>query len=74
VIDGQSTVGGGSLPGEVLPTKLVALTVSNPDDYVARLQRGNPPVVVRIESDRVVFDLRTVLDRAALLEACRRLA
>lgn len=66
VIDGQSTVGGGSLPGGTLPTKLVALTVNNPDDFLARLRRGDPPVVARIENDRVVFDLRTVLEEDAL--------
>ena len=67
VIDGQSTVGGGSLPGETLPTKLVALDRANPDDFLARLRRGDPPVVARIENDRVVFDLRTVMDQSALL-------
>jgi L-seryl-tRNA(Ser) seleniumtransferase len=73
VLDGQSTIGGGSLPGETLPTKLVTLTGSNPDDFLAQLRRGAPPVVARIESDRVVFDLRTVLERDALLQVCRRL-
>jgi L-seryl-tRNA(Ser) seleniumtransferase len=74
VIDGQSTVGGGSLPGETLPTKLVALSVPNPDEFLARLRRGQPPVVARIENDRVVFDLRTVADQSALLEALRQAA
>jgi L-seryl-tRNA(Ser) seleniumtransferase len=74
VIDGRSTVGGGSLPGETLPTRLVALTVNNPDDFLARLRRGDPPVVARIENDRVVLDLRTVLDHSALLEALRQVA
>ena len=74
VIDGQSTVGGGSLPGETLPTKLVALTVNNPDDFLARLRCGDPPVVARIENDRVVLDLRTVVDQTALLAALRHLA
>lgn len=74
VIDGQSTVGGGSLPGETLPTKLVALTVNKPDDFLTRLRHGDPPVVARIENDRVVFDLRTVVDQSALLEALRQLA
>jgi len=74
VIYGQSTIGGGSLPGETLPTKLVALSVPNPDDFLARLRRGDPPVVARIENDRVVFDLRTVLDREALLLVCKALA
>jgi L-seryl-tRNA(Ser) seleniumtransferase len=74
VIDGQSTIGGGSLPGETLPTKLVALTIDNPDTFLARLRRSDPPVIARIESDRVVFDLRTVLDQSALFEVCRKLA
>jgi len=74
VIDGQSTVGGGSLPGETLPTKLVALNVASPDDFLARLRRGDPPVVARIENDRVLIDLRTVIDHDALLVSCRRLA
>jgi L-seryl-tRNA(Ser) seleniumtransferase len=74
VLDGQSTIGGGSLPGETLPTKLVALTIDNPDAFLARLRRSDPPVIARIESDRVVFDLRMVLDRSALLEVCRKLA
>jgi L-seryl-tRNA(Ser) seleniumtransferase len=74
VIDGQSTVGGGSLPGETLPTKLVALNVASPDDFLTRLRRGDPPVVARIENDRVLIDLRTVLDRSALFQAVRQLA
>ena len=74
VIDGQSTVGGGSLPGETLPTKLVVLAVNNPDDFLARLRHGDPPVVARIENDRVVLDLRTVMEPSALLDAIHRLA
>lgn len=66
VIDGQSTVGGGSLPGETLPTRLVALAVDSPDAFLARLRAGDPPVVARIEADRVMFDLRTVMDDAVL--------
>jgi L-seryl-tRNA(Ser) seleniumtransferase len=74
VIDGQSTIGGGSLPGETLPTKLVALMIDNPDAFLAKLRRGDPPVVARIDNDRVVFDLRTVLDQSALFDVCRKLA
>ena len=69
VIDGQSTIGGGSLPGETLPTELVALNVPNPDDFLARLRRGDPPVVARIENDRVLIDLRTVMNKKSLYEA-----
>lgn len=60
-LPGRSTVGGGSLPGETLPTHLVALEGTSPDAVSARLRMGDPPVIARIEDDRLVFDPRTVL-------------
>ena len=66
VVPGRSAVGGGSLPGETLPTRLVALDAQVPgvesaDVVAARLRAGDPPVIARIEDDHLVFDLRTVL-------------
>jgi L-seryl-tRNA(Ser) seleniumtransferase len=61
VVPGRSTVGGGSLPGETLPTRLVTLPVTSPDAVAARLRAGEPPVITRIEDDRLVLDPRTVL-------------
>jgi L-seryl-tRNA(Ser) seleniumtransferase len=63
VIDAESTVGGGSLPGETLPTRAVAIAVTSPDDFAARLRHlsGTPPIIARIEEGRIVFDPRTVL-------------
>jgi L-seryl-tRNA(Ser) seleniumtransferase len=62
VVGGHSTIGGGSAPGSVLPTRLVALT--HPDlsatDFEARLRLAEPPIIARIDNDRVVLDLRTV--------------
>lgn len=58
---GRSTVGGGSLPGETLPTFLLALRVRHPNRFVARLRAMTPPVIARIEDERVVFDPRTTL-------------
>jgi L-seryl-tRNA(Ser) seleniumtransferase len=71
VIEGRSTVGGGSLPGESLPTALLAVDVPSPDEAAAWLRACDPPVIGRIEDDRLVFDPRTVLpdDEAALLAA-----
>ncbi len=68
-LPGRSTVGGGSLPGETLPTHLVALDVASPDAVAARLRAGDPPVITRIEGDCLVLDPRTVLpeQEAALL-------
>jgi L-seryl-tRNA(Ser) seleniumtransferase len=61
LMPGQSTVGGGSLPGQTLPTWLVALSVASPDALAARLRAGEPPVIARIEDDHLVLDPRTVL-------------
>jgi L-seryl-tRNA(Ser) seleniumtransferase len=62
IIDGFSTIGGGSAPESRLPTKLVAITVTDTTASALeeRLRAGDPPVVARIEDDRVVLDLRTV--------------
>jgi L-seryl-tRNA(Ser) seleniumtransferase len=61
VIEGRSTVGGGSLPGGTLPTWLVALRGPSPDTLAQRLRLGDPPVIARIETDRLLLDPRTVL-------------
>jgi L-seryl-tRNA(Ser) seleniumtransferase len=62
VIPGRSTVGGGSLPEETLPTQLLALDVKHPNALASRLRKATPPLITRIESDQVLLDPRTVLD------------
>jgi L-seryl-tRNA(Ser) seleniumtransferase len=71
VVPGKSTVGGGSLPGETLPSFLLALDMPRPDDAAASLRRTDPPVICRIQNDLLLFDLRTVLpeQEKSLLEA-----
>ena len=61
VIKSRSTVGGGSLPEETLPSWSLALGVRRPDRLVAGLRGAVPPVVARVEQDRVLLDPRTVL-------------
>ena len=61
VVPGHSTVGGGSLPGETLPTHLVALDAASPNAVTARLRASEPPIIARIEANRLVLDPRTVL-------------
>jgi L-seryl-tRNA(Ser) seleniumtransferase len=63
VIDGMSTVGGGSAPGAELPTRLVELERDglSADQIEQHLRTLDPPVIARIQDDRVVLDLRTVL-------------
>ena len=61
VVAGRSTVGGGSLPEETLPTSLLALRVPQPNHFTDRLRESNPPIIARVEKDQVVLDPRTVL-------------
>ena len=69
LIEGRSVAGGGSTPDQSLATWLLAV----PGDPVAierELRSGEPPVIARIEDDRVVLDLRTVQpDEEAALSA-----
>ena len=60
VREGRSAVGGGSLPEVTLPTCLLALPVPDADGFLARLRRGDPPVVARVEDGLVALDPRTV--------------
>jgi len=74
VVGGESTVGGGSLPGQTLPTRLCAITVESPDRLAGLLRAGDPPVIGRIEADRFLLDPRTVLpdQDESLLKALRQ--
>ncbi len=70
---GRSAVGGGTLPGETLPTWLLALPGPDAEGLLAALRRGPVPVVARIADGAVLLDPRTVLDgeEPALLEGLR---
>jgi L-seryl-tRNA(Ser) seleniumtransferase len=61
VIAGRSTIGGGSLPEESLPTFLLALDGKSPDRFLKKLRRQQPPIIARTEKDRILLDPRTVL-------------
>jgi L-seryl-tRNA(Ser) seleniumtransferase len=74
IVDGRSAIGGGSLPGETLPTRLLAAPATRAaPDMAAALRRLRPAVVGRIEQERLVLDLRTVLpeEDATLTELLR---
>jgi L-seryl-tRNA(Ser) seleniumtransferase len=64
VLDLRSTVGGGSLPGETLPSVGLAVRAGSATKVLAALRRGAVPVIGRIEDGRVVLDLRTVQPEA----------
>ncbi len=58
----QSTVGGGSLPGETLPTIAISFEIKgcSPNDCAQLFRQHSPPIIGRIENERFVLDLRTV--------------
>jgi L-seryl-tRNA(Ser) seleniumtransferase len=74
VLAGESTVGGGSLPGESLPTWVLALAVRNTGRFLELLRRADPPVIARTENDRILLDPRTVLpgQETALLAVLKK--
>jgi L-seryl-tRNA(Ser) seleniumtransferase len=59
VIPGESVAGGGSTPDQALPTWLIAME-GNAVELERKLRAGDPPVIARIQDDRLVIDLRAV--------------
>jgi L-seryl-tRNA(Ser) seleniumtransferase len=59
VVEGFSAIGGGSAPGARLPTRLVAITLPA-TRLESALRALRPPVIARIDNERVLLDLRTV--------------
>lgn len=60
VVASDAYAGGGSLPESRIASLAVAVASPDPKAFAAELRRANPPVVARIENDRVLLDLRTV--------------
>jgi L-seryl-tRNA(Ser) seleniumtransferase len=72
VVAGFSQMGSGSLPGQDVPTRLVAVAAENLEEgqIARRLRRHDPPVFARVGQGRVLADPRTLLDgEEALLVA-----
>ena len=72
----RSQVGGGALPLQTLPTRVLALRPLRISAAVLeeRLRRTNPPVIARVKEEEVLLDLRTVAkeEEEPLQEAVRR--
>lgn len=62
LIDGESVIGGGAAPSAVLPTCLLAITSIDfsADKLAEQLRKSDPPIISRVQEDRVLLDLRTV--------------
>jgi L-seryl-tRNA(Ser) seleniumtransferase len=78
VIDGESLIGGGSAPSAVLPTSLLAITRDglSADEIAAKLRSFDPPIIARVETGRVLLDLRTVFPEQdpVIISALRQIA
>jgi L-seryl-tRNA(Ser) seleniumtransferase len=61
VVAATARVGGGALPLLELPGPAVALS-GDPEALAARLRAADPPVIGRIEADRLLLDPRTLAD------------
>ncbi|MEY2818228.1 MAG: L-seryl-tRNA(Sec) selenium transferase [Chloroflexota bacterium] len=75
VVEGESTVGGGSLPDESIPTFLLELQVKSAEKFLRALRKNNPPIIARTENDKVLLDPRTVFpeQEGALLVGLKNL-
>ena len=63
-MDGQSKVGGGAMPLLEIPSRLLCLiptgiSASRLEKY---MRDYDPPIIVRLEQDRILIDVRTVQD------------
>src|ERR1041384_2055495 len=78
VIPGKSLIGGGSAPTSVLPTFLLAVASErfSAGELARRLRKCNPPVVGRVEENRLLLDLRTVFEseEQSIVQACKHVS
>jgi len=70
----RSAIGGGSLPGQTLPTTVLAIEpAGSTDQFASHLRQSPVAVIARIENDRILLDPRTVLAEQdeAVIEAIK---
>lgn len=60
LVEGESVIGGGATPEQTMPTWLIVIEDRDAVAEERRLRANDPPIIARIEQDRVVLDLRTV--------------
>jgi L-seryl-tRNA(Ser) seleniumtransferase len=60
LVPSESTIGGGSLPGQTLPSWAISISGSSPDRLLTALRAGSSAVIGHIVDDAVLLDLRTV--------------
>ncbi len=60
IVEGTSVIGGGATPEQPLSSWLVAINCADVVETEQRCRLGEPPVIARIEDNRLLLDLRTV--------------
>ena len=76
VLEGSSLIGGGATPEQPLATWLIAVQCADVVEVERRCRLSDPPVIARIEDDRLLLDLRTVFPSEeeelarVILQAC----
>jgi L-seryl-tRNA(Ser) seleniumtransferase len=60
IVTGETAIGGGSTPDQVLPTFVIRLRIQHATHLERKLRLGEPPVIARIEKECLVLDMRTV--------------
>jgi len=79
VVEGETMIGGGSLPGGTLPTRLVAISDKKDRNVAQELSRKlrsqEIPIIGRISEDVLLLDPRSVLleEEEIVLKALRNL-
>jgi L-seryl-tRNA(Ser) seleniumtransferase len=61
IVDLESPIGGGSLPGQTVPSWGVKVPFRSATKAATALRQGDPSILARVSDDAVVFDLRTVV-------------
>jgi L-seryl-tRNA(Ser) seleniumtransferase len=76
ILEGSSLIGGGATPEQPLASWLIAVQCADVVQAERRCRLSDPPVIARIEDDRLLFDLRTVFPSEeedlvrVILQAC----
>jgi len=74
VVEMRSAVGGGSLPGETMPTWALKINSSKPNELLSALRKGAYPVIGYIQDNAVFLDPRTVAltEDSLLITKCKQ--
>lgn len=65
LVDGKSRVGGGALPLLEMPSRLLSLIPGKLSSHTMEtwLRSHDPPIIARLEKERVLLDVRTIQEK-----------